>query len=411
MSILADQFREKVNKMKDYNMKVESESNVGYPSGFLSFDFKNGAIIHGKNTKGGNSPYYSIGITDGSMVMIIGRSGSGKTTWAIQSAANIVRKYNTSCIYHDDIESGVSKGRMKQLTKFNPQELKDKYIHRNTGITAENFYERIKLIHDIKQGNRSDYEYDTGLFDDLGNRIYKLEPTVYMLDSLALLMPEKYTTEEEMSGQMSATAAAKMNSMLFKRVIPMLKSANIILMIINHINQNVSINPMMKSKAQVSYLKQSETLPGGNAAIYLSNLMLKFEDHSKLKDDSPFGFSGTMVDLILIKSRNNRANQSATLVFNQKEGYDPELSLLVMLKDAKEVNGAGAYLYIGEHSDKKFSQKKFKEKLREDPEFYKIFMEASMKVLKGFLGGSLEEIKEDEDKFDIAKDMLSNISY
>ena len=60
---------------------------------------------------------------------------------------------------------------------------------------------------------------------------------------------------------MSATAAAKTNAAIFKRIIPMLKSANIILFIINHINQKVDINPMMKSKSQVSYLKQNETLP------------------------------------------------------------------------------------------------------------------------------------------------------
>ena len=41
----------------------------------------------------------------------------------------------------------------------------------------------------------------------------------------------------------------------------MLKTANIILLIINHINQKVSINPMQRTKAQVGYLKVDETLP------------------------------------------------------------------------------------------------------------------------------------------------------
>ena len=40
-----------------------------------------------------------------------------------------------------------------------------------TGINAENFYKRIKMIHDIKLENREKYEYDTGLFDSNGNSI------------------------------------------------------------------------------------------------------------------------------------------------------------------------------------------------------------------------------------------------
>ena len=41
----------------------------------------------------------------------------------------------------------------------------------------------------------------------------------------------------------------------------MLKSANIILFMINHINQKVEINPFSHSKNQLQYLKQGETLP------------------------------------------------------------------------------------------------------------------------------------------------------
>lgn len=260
MSILVDRFRASVSKLKDFRMKSESEFAVSYPTGFLNFDFVNGTVVHVK-TDSLDVRYYSVGIQDGSMVMIIGRSGCGKTTWAMQTAANIVRRFPTSAIFHDDIEGGITDTRKETLTKFYGEELKAKYISRGTGITAENFYERVKMIHDEKIENRSDYEYDTGLFDTSGNRIFKLEPTVYILDSLALLMPDKLTDEEELSGSMSATAMAKVNASVFKRITAMLKAANIILMVINHINQKIEINPMMRSKSQVSYLKQGETLP------------------------------------------------------------------------------------------------------------------------------------------------------
>lgn len=398
-SLLIERFRDTMAKSKDLRLKSEAEFNVAYPTGFLNFDFKNGTVVHVQSATL-DCKYYSVGISDGCMIMVIGRSGCGKTTWTIQAAANIVRPFPTSCIFHDDIEGGVQASRIEILTKFTPEELHNKYIRRSAGITAENFYERIKTIHDLKMSNRTDFEYDTGLYDSYGNRIFKLEPTVYIMDSLALLMPGQYTEEEQMSGQMSSTAAAKTNSMLFKRVIPMLKSANIILFIINHINQNITINPMQRTKAKVSYLKQDETLPGGNSPIYLSNIMVRFDDNSKLKASETFGIDGSMVDITFIKSRSSKAGQSVSLVFNQAVGFDPELSLFVMLKDRGKINGAGAYLYIGDRSDLKFSQRQFKQKLAEDAEFAKIFMEYVSAVLK--------ESIEDEDPVKYAQD--SNIS-
>lgn len=398
-SLLIERFRETMSKSKDLRLKSEAEFNVAYPTGFLNFDFKNGTVVHVQSATM-DCKYYSVGISDGCMVMVIGRSGCGKTTWTIQAASNVVRPYLTSCIFHDDIEGGIQSSRLELLTRFSSEDMHMKYVRRSAGITAENFYERIKTIHDLKISNRTDYEYDTGLYDSYGNRIFKLEPTVYIMDSLALLMPGQYTEEEQMSGQMSSTAAAKTNSMLFKRIIPMLKSANIILFIINHINQNITINPMQRTKAKVSYLKQDEALPGGNSPIYLSNLMIRFDDNSKLKASETFGIDGSMVDITFIKSRSTKAGQSITLVFNQSVGFDPDLSLFIMLKDKGKVNGAGAYLYIGDRSDLKFSQRQFKQKLIEDAEFAKVFMNEVSAVLK--------ETIEDEDPTQLIRD--TNIS-
>ena len=407
--ILSQQFRSVASKHKDFRMKDESSAGIGYSTGFLNFDFMNGTVVHVRSEKR-NHNYYSVGIQDGCLVMLIGRSGCGKTTWAVQAASNIIRPFANACIFHDDIEGGLTEYRKELLSNFHGEELKRRYISRNTGITAENFYERVKMIHDLKLNNREEYEYDTGYFDTHGERMFKLEPTVYILDSVALLMPEKYTDEEELSGSMSSTAAAKTNSMSFKRIVPMLKAANIILLMINHINKAISINPMMKQKAQVSYLKQDESLPGGNTIVYLTNLLLRFDDNSKFKEDEAFGIPGNLVDITLVKSRNNRAGKSCTLVFDQSKGFDPELSLFVMLKNEKRINGAGAYLYIGDHSEYKFSQKAFKQKLREVPELRQIFIQEVMDVLKTDL--DKYDIQGDTESFDysLGSDIMSQIN-
>lgn len=383
MSGLADQFRTIVSKEKDPRKKKEAEPDIAYPTGFLAFDFLNGLKVYYKEKDSDNyKSYNSIGIVDGSMVTIIGRSGCGKTTFAMQVAGNIIKKYDTSSIFHDDIEGGIVLTRKQQLLDLYGEEFESRYISRNTGITAENFYERIKTIHDIKNMNRAEYEYNTGEVNSKGEPIIKLEPTVYILDSLALLMPEKYVDEEDLSGQMAATAAAKTNSAIFKRIIPMLKNANIILMVINHITESVEINQFARKQSQLAFLKPGETLGGGRVAVYVTNLLIRLDDHSKLKEEEAYGIDGIKVTVTLYKSRTTNAGNSITLILDYRNGFDKELSLFDLLKDHKRVGGAGAYLYFNCRPDLKFSQRQLKKKLEENPELQKAFATESFAVLQ-----------------------------
>ena len=254
ISLLSTEFRKKVGKSKDERIKTEATSGVGYPTGFLSFDFLNGTVVH---TKSEVLPKYnSIGVLDGSVNIVIGRAGCGKSTFVEQCAANITRPFDNSCIFVEHVEAtGMSDVRRQAITGISGKEYENKYIIRDSGVTSENFYERIKMVHDIKISNKEAYMYDTGLVNTLGNKIEKLQPTVFILDSLAMIMPEKFTDEDELSGQMAATAGAKALASIFRRIIPMLKAANIILFIVNHITQKVEINAFAKKKAQLSYLK------------------------------------------------------------------------------------------------------------------------------------------------------------
>lgn len=388
MSLLVQDFRKTVAKSKDIRIKSEAEFGVGYSTGYLVFDFMNGAKIEVRKADGVEFTYNSIGIVDGTMVSCVGRSGCGKTTFVMQASGNIIRPFPNSAIFHEDIEGGISDMRKRQLLKMTGEEFKSRYICRNTGITTENFFQRIKMIHDIKLENRAEYEYDTGLYDSEGNRVYKLQPTIVILDSLAMLMPENLTEMDELAGSMAATSTAKLNTQLIKRIIPMLKVANIIFFVINHILPDPSLTP---KKAQVAWLKQGERCPGGETAIYLANNFLRFDDNSKLKAEDTFGINGIYVDILLVKSRTNNAGKSVKMVFDYANGFDPELSLFMLLKDQGRINGAGTGQYIGDRDDKKFSQKKFKQKLADDPDFMMVFMEESFKALEVLLSPPEDE--------------------
>lgn len=391
MGLLAERFRAQMAKTKDPRME-EAVADVMYPTGFLPFDFLNGYKVHVKSDTQ-DFWYSSVGIVDGSSTMILGRSGSGKTTIALQMAANIIRPFPEATIFYDDIEGGSNDTRRELLTHFTPEECQQRIIYRNTAVSAENFYKRIASIYEIKMNNRADFEYDTGKLDSQGNKIYKLIPTVYILDSLALLTPEKLTEEEELSGQMSTTATAKTNTAVFKRIIPKLKAANIILFTINHINDKIEINAFTHSKAQISFLKQGETLPGGKAALYLANNMIRVDDGAKLKETDGLGINGKIVDFEIIKSRTNAAGRSVPMVFDFTSGFDDILSLFMFLKSTGAII-TGSTCYLRGHEDMKFRQRDFKNKLFNDPEFAKAFNEVARAELETLLGNhEVEEQK------------------
>lgn len=390
MHSLADAFRERVGKHKDIRMKQEATSDVAYATGFLGFDFLNGVVVHVK-TPEKKFKYNSVGIVDGSITMVVGRSGCGKTTWLVQVAGNIMKRFDKACVWHDDVEGGIVETRRERLIGLFGKDLKNRYIPRNAGVTTEGVYERIKIIHDLKLENRDEYEYDTGLYSSDGSKIFKLQPSIYILDSLAMLTPEKYTEEDELSGQMSATAAARANASMFKRIVPLLKTANIMLFVVNHINQNIDINPMAKKQATLSFMKQDEAIPGGRTPVYLSNLLIRFGDNTKLKETEGLGIAGNIVELSLLKSRTTCSGKSIPLIFDFKNGFDADLSLLQLLKDMKMVNGAGAYLYLKDRSDIKFSQKQFKDKLAENEEFRNLFMQVALEALEELIFDPGEE--------------------
>lgn len=393
-SLLVSNFRRNMEREKDPRMSKEAEFDVGYPTGYLAFDFQNGTKVHVKKDDGTEYTYNSIGIVDGTMVSLVGRSGCGKTTFAMQAAGNIIRPFPNSGIIHEDIEGGISDMRKRQLLKMTEEEFENRYVCRDTGITTDNFFKRVKSIYDDKIANREDYEYDTGLDDTRGRRVFKLQPTVLILDSLAMLMPDEMAGEDELAGPMGPATIAKRNTNLIKMIMPMLKMANIIFFCINHVLPDPSPIP---KKSQTSWLKPGERVSGGETAIYLANNFLRFDDGIKLKSDKDFGISGIYVDIEFIKTRTNAPGKRVKMVLNYDIGFDPELSLFMMLSENGLINGSGVGMYLGDRTDIKFSKKTFKTKLAENPEFVQLFATTCLNMLDGLLA----DVKEAEQKFTV----------
>lgn len=408
MSKLMDSFRSQMLSGKKGFENAEATGDVMYSTGFANLDYLNGYKVHIKN-KNVDEHYTMVGVPDGASIQLIGRSHSGKSSLAIQIASNIIRPFPNACIYHDDIEGGANDHRYEALSGFSQKRLEDCYSYRNTHITVEGFYERIKSIHDIKINDRDSYLYDTGYYNYKGEKIFKFEPTVYILDSIPGLMPKDILESDELGGQMGATSIAKSNTAIFKRIPQLCKDANIILITINHILEDVQINAFVHKKTTLPGLKQGERLPGGRTVQYLTNTEFRVDDGKKLKPDSDYGVDGSIVELQTVKSRTNASLKTVPMVFIKNSGFNNFLSLFELLKVNNKVNGSGSYLYLGTRNDIKFSQRNFLEKIHQSPDLQMELIKEAIPILESYVAPEANLVKQEE-TIDINKMILDAIN-
>lgn len=384
MGKLMEAFDKQIGK----TTKGQYTSNTGtitYSTGFQNLDYLNAYWVH-VNGNNKNYKYLLKGIPDGKTIEIIGRSHTGKTSLAIQIAANIIRPFKNSNIFHWDCEGGTNDMRYEILTGFNGEELKEKYRYKDAsnGVTLESFYTEFKTIHDIKLENKEEYSYDTGYDNIYGERIYKLIPTVGILDSIPQLLPENVLQDDNLGSNMLGATTAKRMSDLLKRVVNMGMEANIILISINHIMDDVQTGVFAK-KPKISGLKMGEKIPGGTINGYLANTLIRVDDGPKLKADEAFGIDGFIGSFQTIKSRSNGSLKTTPAVFNKDYGWSNVLSLLQLLKINDKIHGAGSYQYIGNLDSIKFSQKTFIEKLSKYPQLQIALAQEAFPILESYV--------------------------
>lgn len=381
-SLLTDLFRTKVASM-GLAMNQEAAPDVLYPTGFPLIDYLNGYIAQELDPVTNQLiDYYNTGITDGSYVALVSNTNTGKSTFANQMIANIARPFPNSSIFIDDIESGMTDVRRRFLSKFPTEEYDRRYIIRNSGVTAENLYKRIKYISDIKTKERpNDFLYDTGRKDIHGKPIIKMQPTLYLVDSIAALMPENMVDDEDLTGKSYGAQVASVMAQLFQMIIQLLKAANIIFIGINHFSQDIQMGPFKKAP-EVPWLKEGERIPKGRKATLLANNIFRLDNSTRLNLDEGYKVEGSIVKFSLVKSRSSGIKKPVKMVYEFINGFDPWLSMLEHLRDNKMLYGAGASLSFDPDKLFKFSFGTFKDKINNDPEFREAFRLHMLPILR-----------------------------
>jgi len=402
---LLDLIQKQRKAEKKFDDTVVTE--ISYPSGHLPLDYANGIRITSYDEN--DRPIArtdSIGIVGGTFATVIGISGTGKTALAIDLAVSGIHKFGEmSAVTHFDLELASTIQRPLTITRLKPSIIRKTYeIYRDRG--AEDVVDIFKTHCDIKLNNRKMFTYKTGIYDIYGEEIEELYPSFALIDSFAMFKSREIDIAtkkiEDVTNNMQAATSAKFNKAILTQMLAYGKKANVGIIAVNHINQDVNTGFLPKAN-QHMYLSQGESMPGGMASLYLANNIIKLRLIKKYLADKPdtmeYGIPGFLVEAKYIKSRTNASNIPIELVFDhRKGGFSKTLTLFNFAVRNGVLLGNNRAHYLPGLESVKFTKKTFKDVVMKSPEILealyeacKPHLEAMLSTDTGRLGGAESE--------------------
>lgn len=403
-----------INNQRKVEKKIDTKvvTEMSLPSGLLPLDYANGLRVtaYDQNDRP-ISRTDLIGLVNGSNTSIVGISGTGKTALGIDiSVAPIHAFGNKSYVHHADIEQATTMQRILKATKLPPSLLKETYeIYRDRG--AEDILDQFKTHCQIKLDNIKQFTYNTGVRDMYGEYIHEIYPSSLLIDSFALFKSKEIDLlqkgVDDITNNMRGAQDAKFNKAVLNQIIYLGKKANVNTIMINHINQDVNTGFMPKPSMHM-YLSQGESLPGGQAALFLCNNLLKLKLLKKFNADKAesmeYGVPGFMVEARYVKSRTNATNIGTDLIFDHTQGrFSKTLTLLHFAVKNNILLGSPRSLYIPGLESVKFTKKTFRDQAMRSPEVMQALYEACLPNLEAMLStdlGNLGKVESDKERFD-----------
>lgn len=388
--------------------------NIGYPTGFLPLDYRNGLMTNVYD-KDDNviQTYNNIGVFGGTFNTILGKTGTAKTTLASQMAVNISRycmkRWGIPVeIYHLDAEKAFNYTRAKNINNIHIMDLKSIY-HITRDVTyLDEIQEMMEDTALTKAENQSTFRINTGFLDEFGEPIVYYIPTIFILDSLpslaiksTKLQKKKGEAKEgsakaladelaiiedigERKDDMYANRLAKGLSRFYKQMLGLISKYNFIVIAINHVNKKIETNGMPTSP-QMMYLKMDEAVPCGFAPLYYAHNIFKIVKDELYLTEKGAPFDGFRARIEFLKSRSNKAGKFCELSYNQDTGFDARYSLLEFLGREKGLlEGRNPYTRIKGFDDVKFDTRNFEEEMKR-ADVYEAVMSTAQIALEDIL--------------------------
>lgn len=377
---------DEIRKQDKKGLFTSDDVFASYTTGFAPLDYANGFYMDVKNDKTNTMMQTPvIGVIGGVFITIIGKSGSGKTTLADQIGANIIRPFKDGLLIHVDSEKTMLKQRLCDITGLKPED--NRLILRKSKTSIEDVFELVEQICASKASNPEVYKYEVpSAIPGKTSKVYV--PTVIVIDSI-YTFSSRDRKETELEGNMASNREAKEIAQFYSKCLNNMAEYNITIIAINHIKTKIEANPFAHTASQLVMIKQGETIPRGDAPLYLSQNVFRCtitkpsENTYTIEKD---GFSGYKVQLQIAKTKTAFIGTTVNLVLNSKFGFDPIFTLYEFAKDGGLIGGRNPYLYFIGYEDIKFNRIEFRKRYIEDKEFRDMVNHAIRPALISLIG-------------------------
>lgn len=333
--------------------------------------------------------YPSLGFSEGTIVTIIGKPSTAKTSSLMKYAANIVRPFDNGFILHWDLErSTLNYTRIQSLTNFSMSDIKNgKYILRKEKLSLDQMKAALYEIYEEKVNNKDKYMYDTGKKNEFGEEIYAFQPTVIILDSIGAITVgadgDDLDKMEEVSSQTDRMRLTAYISRFFNEIMDVLAGAGIMLFCVNQLKTAVAANSFVHQAADVMYLSPNESMPGGKGPVFAFSILMKHtmagSGKLTLEDD---GIEGNIITVTVIKSRQSSAGRTFDIVYDKNRGVSMLRTCIEYAKSKGLLGGNRAGYYFTNNKDHKFALRTCEDDFKNDKDLYKIMHDAIIPELE-----------------------------
>ena len=397
-----------------------------YPTGISVIDYALGYEVNVKDESGNIiKKRICLGLQAGSFNVLTGATQSFKTTIGMQMCANVAYANNGNVI-HIDAENRLALQRAKTLTKLPESWFEGdfpRYAIKNGAIGYDTLQNYVTEVYENKMRHKDVLIKDTGEVDDHNQPIKLMPPTVMFVDSISDVISKEYDIrdkkewdkQKEMRSNTDGMQNAKTLKGVISDILPMMKEANIIVLVIAHENANVAMTAYAGPKKQFQYGNKDIKISGGKAVEYNASALMTFT--GEIKEDSRYhistdGFEGNTVLFEPTKvSTNESGNEKTGLGFRividkRRNGADNLRTLILFLNQRGRLKGNKAGFKVidnkGEELTERFTWKKVYDDFKENPVTYKTFMLTAKEELEKLIAKA-PDVAGEIDPFNIDK--------
>lgn len=367
---------------------LSDDDFCNYSTGILPFDYANGFYRKIYDDKENPLKYRLkpvTGILGGTIISVIGETGSGKTTFADQIGYSIIRRFHNGLMQHVDAEKTATKERILQLAQAEPRE--KRILLNKNHTTTDDILEVVDRICNTKERFGKDMKYEVPELHADGTAGLVWVPSVLIIDSLA-----SFTSAEknisDMGTNMDGARDAKALSTFLNNILDRLWQYNITLICTNHIRPKINM-PMQGSgpRGMMMLNNNVECLPRGQVSQYYSHTCIRINStKGNMCTIGEDGYNGFKSNFILAKSKSNFIGSTFRVAFDADYGFDPYYTLYYFAEDQNLIEGRNPYLRFKGHDNMKFNRKDFRNRFLDDEAFQAMVMTEIYPYLEAMLG-------------------------